>query len=488
MLESQIQLTRRDWGKFQKAQVASIDNWLDETFGNVIRVVCFKKKYLDYLQDDSWRTIENEIRTAMESRAEVIGYDVEQIFSTPDLNEKDFKDLKPHGFDLTGLPLQSTARAHVDLTVNAIFSISKWSDKGIAERINQGVDLKDDIAVQLRQAMSSILIEVNPNRFFLRFSEVDKNGVSLKDQLQKAAEAKLNATYNANVSSVVVIPVDNDEIRRIRDMLYVPRELEFVVKPLRGPERIKFTVTWEVSDIDPDSWDKVSRPTCNLEAVENSLRRALEATFSGLDPTLLYTRTSEDRARLEEMGFSHPKRHISLSYGLGIELSNLDRVWTEIETEERELWRQTQLAKSQLVRQKIDEQIRLGKLQSDTQIREFERSAEFSEMVFRRFKLLQIKQPNLTSEERDEFAGLKNWLDATSKEVNGPSRPELPSLADLSLASDAIAFGQRNQRAAIEHQSSDIRGQAVGKDDALIKSSGSPVTSESPDKTSTDGQ
>lgn len=446
-LTSRIQLMREDLGRFQRSGVANLEDWLKESFDNVIRLVCFEKKYLEYLQSSSWTVIESQIKDDLTVRAKTIGYQVKQIFSLPELKENDLKDLKHHRFDIVGLPLRSTAPAHVDINLAATFFIKDWNVKRIAERVNQGVDLKADIARELHQALSSVLATEWPNDFILKFSSPDDAGESIESRLKDAAETTLIEKYQAEVSSVVVTPVDNDEIRRVRDMLYAPRVIDFISTPYSGPENIEFTVTWQVIDIEPNSWDKVSRPGYDLDVIEKSLKDALVGMFNGIEPQMLYTTVTEDIERLSKIAFVGPTDQIRSLYGLGVELSNLTRRPTGSESGMRKTLGKRRDVQLDIYNEQLDMELEISRSKIGHEIQVAKRRLDWSEARFERWKELRSKG-RLTAEERDELVKLESEYERMSGDRDGTSTRTLPPVPEMNLDSDAAKL--RNMRRTMQ--------------------------------------
>jgi hypothetical protein len=458
-LTSRMQMSRADLAKFQKRRISDLTAWIKEALDNVVHVVCFDRVYLEYVQPESWKDIEAQIKEKMVERAGEIGYDVKQIFSAPRLKEWEFADPKYHRFELSDLPLRSTARAHVDLTVAATFFIKDWGDSKIVQKINQGIDLGTDIERELRQTLSSVLAEVSPNDFILKFSERNAENGSTEDKLRTAVEKTLIDKYQAGVSSVIVTPVDNDEIGRVRGLLNVPKILQFTAKPLAGPEEMSFSVSWRVCDIESDSWNKVSRSTCNLDAIEKSLISALEASFNGVAPQLLYARTSGELKQLGEEAFKQPKKEIVANFGVGIDLSNLNRAWTSSEERRREIWLDLDNVKRDLHRQDIDKEKRIGKITTDREVRRYEELAASAEAEFRRLTFLR-EQPKLSQEERDERARLEKTFRELN-DTNFGSVRKLPSFAELTDVADPSSFQSKRYDSVGQANTIEARAEAV---------------------------
>jgi hypothetical protein len=155
-LTSKVLLTLDNYGVFRGSNVSDLTNWLNETFEKVVTDVCFEKRYIDFLRKDTWQQIENRIRGGMEEAAQKIGYHVKQIFSAPEMKENKYGQLRHHRFSIENLPLKSTARAHVDLTVDATFCITDWERISLSSKINQGIDLHSNIYSELHDALSMV--------------------------------------------------------------------------------------------------------------------------------------------------------------------------------------------------------------------------------------------------------------------------------------------------------------------------------------------
>lgn len=446
-LQTRIQLTRRDLALFQKANIGDFDTWLQSAFDDVVQIECFKIEYLRYLQSDTWSDIAEKIKAGMTLRAKAIGYDVEQIFSAPAIVENEFSKPDYHPFELSDLPLRSTSRARVGLTVATNFYVPDWSGKRISQKINQGIDLKGDIRRELSQALSTVLATVNPNDFMLGFGQRGADGTSIEEQLVGAVRKTLTESYDAEVLKVAVTPVENDDVVRVRGMLDVGHVLEFETTPYSGPENLSFKVTWRVCGFAADSWDKISRPECNLDSIEAALKNALVRTFNGIDLANLYARDNEATEKLERFGFSHPRKQIAGQFGVELDLSNLTRLLSESEINRRALQSEADAAKAALYRGKLDH---VKAVQEDGLARDLKRRQEMDDLFHADFeRLLDLRRLVAPNErEKDELKVLTaRLLPEASDEVS------FPDIADVDLAPDVPKAIRRDAPAALEDRS-----------------------------------
>ena len=235
-LTSKLLLSLDDLAAYQASQNLDVRKWADKAFEAVVREACFEKQYLEFLQTKSWEIIEKDIKELMSVKATDIGYCIRQILSAPDLKENEFRELKPHRFEVGLLPLRSTARARVDLTIDATFAITNLDNDILAEKVNQGIDLASDIRQEIHNSLTDVLVEITPNDFYLKFAERREGEKSIEMKLADAVRDKIRSVYNASVANVVVTQVDTDDVRKVRALLHEPHDVEFTVSSR--------TVTW----------------------------------------------------------------------------------------------------------------------------------------------------------------------------------------------------------------------------------------------------
>jgi hypothetical protein len=435
-LTSDIQLTLENLAQFQAAQIASLSGWLERTFREVLNDVCFDKKYLDYLQRKSWPLIETAIKNGMESEAKKIGYRVKQIFSKPELKESKFAEPQLHQFVITGLPFRSTSPVHFDLAVGATFSIADWDDERMTEKINHGIDLDSDMKTELRQALSIVLARVTPNDFILKFSQ-DIDGPSIETKLADAVQTKLKEAYQANVSFVSVNQVDTDEIKRVREILDVPKDVDFMATPPSG-EEIRFSLTWKISNIETNSWDIISRPFCNLDEIQGRLRNTLSGAFSALRYDELRYEGEDQRKKLEERASKVAVAHVETFFGLLLTTSDLRRFRTKMEELAEQLRIKVLQGKINEIGTTIDHNATMLEIRRAHELGSARRAGELTGRMQVQLLALMDKRDR-TRLEDDQLAELLKALPPEQPGLLSQSTPS-PGLDESSLASDPQQF------------------------------------------------
>jgi len=440
-LTSKIQLTIEDLAQYQAAQIANLQCWLQETFKAVIDDVCFEKKHLEYLQKKSWSSIEAAIKVGMEAKVKEIGYRVKQIFSKPVLKEDKYAELKLHRFLVKGLPFRSTSPVHFDLTVDATFSIPNWDDERLADKINQDIDLDSDITAELRHALSIVLAKVTPNDFILKFSKTEGDRPSIEKQLVDAVFAKLTDSYKAHVSFVLISQVDTDEIKRVREILNVPKDVEFTATPSAG-EEVTFSLSWKISNIEENSWEIINRPSCNLEAIQNQLRSALSGTFSALDAEELRYIGEGARRELEEKASVAAHLHVERYFGLILSVSNFRRLRTGIEEEAERVRSEIQRARLEETRKLVQHEGKIRDLRREQELVVVSKAGELSSRT--QTRMLELR--GMSDRNRAQDAELADLEKALSPEMRNPlarSSSTSAGPADPALASDPRSFSDQ---------------------------------------------
>lgn len=435
VLTSKIQLTLEDLAQFQKAQITNLLEWLKQKFDSVIQDVCFEKRYIDYLEKSSWEKIEATIKSEMEIKAKEIGYHVKQIFSRPELKENEFKESKLHRYPILQLQLKSTAPVYFDLTVAATFAILDWKNEELAEKINQGVDLKTDITSELHHALAAVLVTCPPNDFILKFGDPRNGGASIEAELKDAIKNTLEKKYQAQVSFVSVDQVDTDDIKRVRELLNIPKEVEFDAIPYGGGESVKYRLTWKISSIDQNSWSVISRQFCNLENIQNELQKILSGSFSSLGHNDLRYETAEAKRILEEKAEGVAKTHVQDFFGLTVSVSNLRRDPTKQEQKVQGLHEKQFDAE---VDEAVDKIVHTRTLRNVDRKRELEFRQKSDQLVDIRHKRLAelLSKPDRNRLEEEELSGLQKIFDDSPYTISNLPQAMLGTSEDKRLEFD----------------------------------------------------
>lgn len=428
-LTSSIRLTLENLALFQEEGIDNVEGWGADTFQAVVRKACFERTYLDFLQEPVWSSIKADIKELMKQEADRIGYCLQQIFSEPELDENKYKDLQSHRFTIRQLPLRSTARARVDLTVDAEFSISEWEDPNIAEKINHSIDLEDDIKREIREALSSILVSISPNNYYLKYADRENGGISVEDQLTNSVKERLESTYKANVSNAIVTQMDTFEVEKVRGLLHRPRELKFTAGSYGIGEEIRFSISWKICGLNSESWDKITSEFANSEEIGEKIASTLKTLFSTLKEEQLRFETGEHAMRLLEAAQRVVKEQIEGDYGVLVQLSNLRRDKTPVE---QEIDKQAAAERKNLVESRRKAMEHQGKLGD----RDRERELSDSETTNRRRlsdqreiqRIADKPQDQRTDQEEDRLQRLQQKYGGDTVQRTGMSallRPDL---------------------------------------------------------------
>lgn len=360
------------------------------------------------MQTETWAEIEDDIKSLMRTKVREIGYCIKQILSAPDLKENEFRELKPHRFEVGLLPLRSTARARVDLTIDATFAITNWDNESLAEKINQGIDLTSDIRQEVHNSLTDVLVEIAPNDFYLRFSERRDRDKSIEMKLADAVRTKLVAAYCANVANVIVTQVDTDDVKKVRGLLHEPHDADFKVRSLRLGEDIKFYITWRISDLDKDAWDIITRPFCNEVTISAAVREALIGHFATLDDLELRFEQEEERRALEAIANEAMTKSVNHHFGLMVNITNLRRDKTPLELE-IDFNRQQKIEEGLKEKTKeLDHLREIRDIERAHEKRRMKAAGELDEIEHQKYaELLSIPSMDLTAEQWDLLEDLK---------------------------------------------------------------------------------
>ena len=280
---------------------------------------------------------------------------------------------------------------------------------------------------------------MTPNDFILKFSQ-DIDGPSIETKLANAVQSKLTDAYKANVSFVSVNQVDTDEIKCVREILDVPKDVEFAAIPSSG-EEIRFSLTWKISNIEKNSWDIISRPFCNLDEIQARLRNTLSGAFSALPYDELRYEGDDQRKKLEEHASKVSAAHIEKFFGLILATSDLRRFRTTME----ELAEQLRI---KLLQDRINEvaaeskhDVAMKEVRRTRELGSTKRAGELTDRMQAQLLALMDKRDR-SRPENDQLAELLKALPPEQPGLLSPAA-ESPDVDETELASDPRRFSAR---------------------------------------------
>lgn len=327
-LESKVQLSLKDMAKFKVKCEDDIRTWAKRAFKGVIDRVCFRAEYTDFLPGEPWVEIERAIKDEMSSAAAEIGYGLDQIFSEPDIKELDYQTEKSRRFEIEDLQLKDQFGETVSISVAAKFAITDWADDAIARKVNQGIDLAEDIRGTIRDACADVLHQITPEDFFLKFRlPDDETETSVENALKSEVKKRIDAVYRTNTKTVVVEGKATELVEKINALIATPQATPVPVRSNVDQTKVIFNLRWRLTgpSSNPNSWNLVMRTAEAFEDLEKSLAGEVEANFALLDSQYLFIDTGAAVSVLLTIVNTTVREVIETSFGVVIEATNISR-------------------------------------------------------------------------------------------------------------------------------------------------------------------
>ena len=308
-LQSRVILQLADLSKYYRKQVDIVE-FLRVSFQTVAAEICFDKEYITYIRPEQWEKTRASIEALLSERVRERGYLIRQITSDPRLEESKFLSMEQRIYPLENMPLKGAQDQKVPLTVRATFSLKDWEHDGLVSKLNEQVNLAEDIKVAVSRTVAPLVSQIRPEDYFLFFNVPDSPGdlteldpeqrprdsrgiaISRKKQIELAVTTMLQNDYAADVASVDVVTEKTPVSDRVLSLVDQKRTFELEVepfgtaggKPWAGAisTAYMFTIEWLVTRPSAEGWSKISREGISLEEIEGTVRESLVGTLSAM--------------------------------------------------------------------------------------------------------------------------------------------------------------------------------------------------------------
>ncbi len=324
-----LQMELNDIGKYRMSQVSDLENWVNSKLEPIIKTALFEKTYIQVLLNFS--EISGSIKRQMEQVADDIGYSVNQIISIPELEPlkltKDFDvEVEDESFALKD--------AKVEVRLNIISTLHIPDLQAIAKELSPNVDTKDLIRKELLNVARRFLNQIEPERFYMRFSAPDTGQgekKSIEEELSDTIRIALEKRFEAKLSSTVIKTLDT-EIKICYERLFEhigTFELEF--NSFKDGKPVYLDGDFQINGVDQFSWYTFQARKPSLESIQNCIKKSIHAKLSNLPSEILSYNNIETQTRLEQLVKQVATESVVQQFGLRIEVNNVSRRLTELE-------------------------------------------------------------------------------------------------------------------------------------------------------------
>jgi hypothetical protein len=323
-----------DYASYFKGGAQPLDGWLEEKLGEAIRLALFGKKYTDLLL--KFDAIETEIKDRLTAEATVIGYGIKQLIVLPDL--KEYTLLKKFPLEVEGDFRTKLSTFSVNLGVVITARIRKLQD--VEKYINSGRDVQASMRESVFKKTHEILRTIEPERFYMRFSDTDREGETPVEQLLiNEITQELVKEYKAEVISVIPT-MGRSDITDVWDQLQ-KKSSDFKVEMIStnpdDAEPVIIEGKFSIEAIHHRGWDRFSRRLPKVQEIKEYLEQSLESKLGVVRSHLLAYRDIPGQRELESLVEASAKESVLEEFGLVVKVKNVKRLRTASEKGLQEL-------------------------------------------------------------------------------------------------------------------------------------------------------
>lgn len=328
ILNNKVQMTLTDVAKYGASKSPNPKTWLKKSLDRIIPEELFDKKYIDLLI--AFSPIEERIKGKLSAEAAAIGYEIKQLITVPNLVARTWKD----NFQIVTEETYETklSKVYVNLKIVVTARINDLAQEGIQEFLNN----QQDIPALMKEDISSItrqyLHKIEPERFYMHFNFADDGGKSVEDELISEIKDKLKKKFCTNFIDVVLKVGVTDIIARLRKLQETTSAFAVTINSLTGGEGVVFRGQFKVVAVDANGWPKFQWSNDSIEEMTRDVEEHILSRLHTVPSALLrYTRL-DDQEEIVRWITAFATEHMRDRFGLGIELSNIRRDQTVIES------------------------------------------------------------------------------------------------------------------------------------------------------------
>jgi hypothetical protein len=333
-IKNTLQMKVKDYAFYFKSGATPLDAWLEVKLEEAIRLALFGKKYTDLLL--KFEPIETEIKEKLTAEADSIGYGIKHLMVLPGL--KEYMLLKKFTLDVEGNFRTKNSTFPANLSVIVTARIKKLPD--VEKYINSGRDVEVSMRESIFKKMHDILRTIEPERFYMRFSDSDREDeTSVEQLLIKEITEELVKEYKAEVISVIPVMGPSD-ITNVWDQLQ-KKSSDFKVEMIStnpdDAEPVVIEGKFSIESIHHKGWDRFSRRLPKVQEIKEYLEQSLEAKLGVVRSHLLAYRDILEQKDLESLVEASVKESVLEEFGLVVKVKNVRRLRTASEKGLQEL-------------------------------------------------------------------------------------------------------------------------------------------------------
>lgn len=352
VIRNKLLLSRRSLSRYKAGGAPPLDKWVEEKLNRIIPEVLFDAKYIDLLLNFDARkvVIEERLREA----AAVIGYDVKQLISIPDLPPLKWLDPFPVKVEEDFETRQP--RSYVKLSIVATARFKTLAEKKIRDYLNRRQDvqklMRDDIFQLTSQYLHGIEPEHFYNYFYFKDDPKGPDDKTVEMALHDSIKGMLEKKYGAEVIEVIPKMDETYVIINLMILREKPCNFSVSVTPSDGGALITFRGKFSVEGVNPGSWHVFLSRRFTVEDVREHLEDDVRAKLGTMTEAQLLYKGPESLKEMEKTIDQIAALSIVKMFGLQIHVTAVDRDRTIVEQKMSDEFVERQLGSIRVAEQK----------------------------------------------------------------------------------------------------------------------------------------
>lgn len=331
VIKNTVLLLLRDLARYRRAGAPPLREWLQEKLDATIPQLLFDTRYIDLLID--FAPIEARVKEALKAEAEAIGYEIKQFVTAPDLSPIRLRET----FEIDTIGAFETNLRGVDVKLQVVVSARIPRLEQIKEFLNRHQDVKQLMEEAIHASLRERLHGMDPERIYMRFNHSDPaeypGETPVQQELGELVRRRLqDQEFHADVISITIKMVETQLIERFNQLQARICPFSVKVASFHGGPTVVFRGNFRVVSVDPKGWHTFQLLQCELAEIQAQVETHLLARLETRHAAELGYRGEKHRAEIEGWVTKAAIKFASVTFGLAIEVTNVRRELTEIES------------------------------------------------------------------------------------------------------------------------------------------------------------
>ena len=331
VINNKVLLLLQDLARYRRAGSPPLEEWLQKKLNAAIPQLLFETRYIDLLIN--FGPVEESIKRALQAEARAIGHEIKQFVTVPDLEPIRLRD----NFTLDTEGAFETALRGVEVKLQVVVTARIPRLEAIEKLLNRHHDVRKLMEEAIHAELRATLHGMDPERIYMRFNHADPDRHPgerpVQEELKELLRERLeNREFHADVIGITIKMVETRLIERFNKLQERICPFQVEVASFHGGPAVVFRGDFRVVSVHPDGWHNFQLLNSELNEIRDQVQTHLLARLQTLRSEELSYRQNEHRAALEQMVTDAATRYVANAFGLTVDVSNVRRDLTGIET------------------------------------------------------------------------------------------------------------------------------------------------------------